>query len=94
MLPVAERPVDEPSEPFTDRFAVVAIGTRTFVVDWGSGHTPRDNAAYHRLVVGFGHNPNVAGVVLVNGSQEMAHEIAASGGPEVVVLSTRDSGGT
>ena len=69
-------------------------GTRTAVVDHGTGHTPRDDSAFHRVLVGLGRNPNVAAVVLTNGDVALADAITRNGGPEVVLLSAATSGGT
>src|SRR6185312_14834890 len=60
-----------------DQVCRLVPGTRTFVTDFGSGHTPADVAAYRRILVGFGRNPNVAAVVLTNGDEQLAHAIAA-----------------
>ena len=68
--------------------------TRTFVTDYGSGHTKRDDAAFRRVVLGFARNPNVAAVVLTNGSRELADAIEENGGPAVTLLSAKDHGGT
>lgn len=77
-----------------DEVCRLVPGTRTFVTDFGSGHTPADEAAYRRILVGLGRNPNVAAVVLTNGNEQLAHDIAADQGPEVVLLSARTGGGT
>jgi altronate dehydratase large subunit len=77
-----------------DQVCRLVPGTRTFVTDFGSGHTPRDESAYRRVLAGCGRNPNVAAVVLTNGDERLAQEISRERGPEVVLLSARQCGGT
>ncbi|HEU5318232.1 MAG TPA: UxaA family hydrolase [Chloroflexota bacterium] len=83
-----------PSGFVADQVCRVVPRTRTFVTDFGSGHTKRDDAAFRRILVGFGRNPNVSAVVLTNGSRELADAIEAGGGPPVTLLSPKELGGT
>jgi altronate dehydratase large subunit len=93
-----------PGGLIAEKICAFVPGTKTFsIAKSGGGMTSRDREAIGRTFFGFGLNPNVAGVILHNGSpgagypelkiEGLAAEIEKSGKP-VEVIDVRKEGGT
>ncbi|HEX2965557.1 MAG TPA: UxaA family hydrolase [Syntrophorhabdaceae bacterium] len=93
-----------PGGLISEKICAFVPGTKTFAMaKSGGGMTSRDREAIARTFSGFGLNPNVAGVILHNGSpgagypelkvERLSAEIEKSGKP-VEVIDVRKEGGT
>jgi altronate dehydratase large subunit len=93
-----------PGGLIAEKICAFVPGTKTFAIaKSGGGMTSRDREAIGRTFFGFGLNPNVAGVILHNGSpgagypelkvERLAAEIEKSGKP-VEIIDVRKEGGT
>ena len=93
-----------PGGLISEKICAFVPGTKTLAIaKSGGGMTSRDREAIARTFFGFGLNPNVAGVILHNGSpgagypelrrERLAAEMEKSGKP-LEIINVKTEGGT